>query len=384
MSRFIKVGYCILIIMVVGVLGFLGFTLMEMQNLADTKALVEEERDQAEARETKKIKEVMKLTADLETLKQERDDLQLQLTDSLAASTELQQKLELVTGERDKWKTDFDAIALARTTLESQVKNLTQQITDAQQKLQTQTELASQKRDPVAAGGAPNGQPHIAYEASGSKAQVITIPKDIPPASDEQYWANLLREKASLEVRLQEMEDNLAKGSIMIVELRQDNEDMGFELDTLRSQSDDLAQEIKYKSNMINNLSLELARTKNDKKFISDRLARIQQENGSLREELRGLVEAKSSLQKSIVRLTQDKNKVQRELGSAENLIQSKIDEIWEIKESLDRTFKESTQKFQSPGTVELPPIMVSSGGNTSAIQFDVGATEPGFHGRIV
>lgn len=386
MSRSIKVGYFILILLVVGVLGFLGYTMFEMEGLKDTKAVVEEELEQADARTAIKIREIKKLNAEVDTLKAENEGLQKQLDDATVKATDLEQKLSAITTERDKWKNDFDAIALTRTNLENQIKTLTQQIDDSQKQLVEQRLLANQLRDAAGNGGNLSGStdPRIAYDAGASKAQVIDIPQNIPPASDETYWANLLREKAALEVRLQDMEDKLAQGSIQIVELRQQNEDLQFELDTLQSQSDDLAQEIKYKSNMINNLSLELARTKNDKKFISDRLARIQQENGTLREDLRSLVEAKSSLQKSIVRLTQDKNKVERELGSAENLIQSKIDEIWEIKESLDRTFKESTQKFQSPGSVELPPIMVSSGGNAPAIKFDSGATEPGFNGRIV
>ena len=387
MSRSIKVGYFILIIMVLGVLGFLGYTLMEMQKLEDTKLAVEEELELADTRTNEKIKQNKKLAEEIETLKTEKDELQTRLDEATVKAGELEQQLSQITAERNKFKTDFDALSKTRTSLENQVKSLTMQIDDTQKQLEEQKLLARQLRDSVGGAGAVNGKSgksHIAYDAGSSKSQVIEIPEDIPPASDETYWANLLREKASLEVKLQDMEDRLAQGSIQIVELRQQNEDLQLELDTLQAQSDDLAQEIKYKSNMINNLSLELARTKNDKKFIGDRLARIQQENGTLREELRGLVEAKSSLQKSIVRLTQDKNKVERELGSAENLIQSKIDEIWEIKESLDRTFKESTQKFQTPGSVELPPIMVSSGNSTAAIKFDAGATEPGFNGRIV
>lgn len=388
MSRSIKVGYFILIIMVLGVLGFLGYTLMEMQKLSDSKSVVEEELELADSRTNEKIKQVKQLSEEVETLKSEKADLETQLGEATAKAGDLEQQLLGMTAERDKIKTDFDTLTKTRASLESQVNDLTLKIDETQKELEVQKQLASKLRDSAGSVGAVNGSPgksHIAYDAGSAKSQVIEIPKEIPPASDEAYWANLLREKAGLEVKLHDMEDRLAQSSIQIVEFRQQNEDLQLKLDTLQAQSDDLGQEIKYKSNMINNLSLELARTKNDKKFIGDRLARIQQENGQLREELRGLVEAKSSLQKSIVRLTQDKNKVERELGSAENLIQSKIDEIWEIKESLDRTFKESTQKFQSPGSVELPPIMVSSGGGTApAIKFDSGATEPGFNGRIV
>lgn len=384
MSKSTKLGYIILIVLIIGVIGFLGYALVNLQKISDEKVLVEQELEDSEERMHKQITQTKQLTADLENLKSERDELEKTLDLAKKKSIGLQLRVDDVTKERNKWKEELAAVTQMRDQLDLQVKALKEEATSASQRYQL-----AQARENAEAGSAENadgqGNGKSAKSSIPGVLEITPNPakQNIPPASDEMYWASILKEKAALEVKIQQMEETLAKSSIEIVELKQFNDGMKLELDVLRAQSDDLAQEIKYKSNMINNLSLELARTKNDKKFIADRMAKIQEENGNLRGEMKQLVSAKSSLQKSIVRLTQDKNKVERELGSAENLIQSKIDEIWEIKDSLDRSFKESSKNFQKPGSVELPPIMVSSNNNT-AIEFNVGSSEPGFHGRIV
>ena len=97
----------------------------------------------------------------------------------------------------------------------------------------------------------------------------------------------------------------------------------------------------------------------------------------------RGWRVKKGALEKSIVKLTQDKNKVERELGGTETFIQSKIDEIWEIKDSIDRSFQQSKGVPNSSNEVELPPIHVSAAdGKTFA--FDEGIAEPGFQGKVI
>ncbi|MBP9853378.1 MAG: hypothetical protein KBD53_00755 [Candidatus Omnitrophica bacterium] len=382
MSRSTKLGYIALIIINIGVIGFLGYTLCEMKKVSDTKISVEKELKSAEEREKKYVEQAKKASTEVETLKSSKIDLEKKLSLAQKKSIGLQLRINDVTKKSNKWKTQVASISQTRDQLNSQVKTLQDQVNTTKQKLEQQLTLT---RENINSGLVSSGQSSKAREVSPGVIEITPDPFDesVHPVSDEMYWASVLKEKASLEVKIQQMEEALAKGSIEIVELKQSNDSIKLELESLRNASDDLAQEIKYKSNMINNLSLELARTKNDKKFVSDRMIKIQEENSNLRGEMKQLVSAKGSLQKSIVRLTQDKNKVERELGSSENLIQSKIDEIWEIKDSLDRSFKESAINLQNPGSVELPPIMVSSNNDTT-IDFNSDGAEPGFHGRIV
>ena len=132
---------------------------------------------------------------------------------------------------------------------------------------------------------------------------------------------------------------------------------------------------------MANNLSLELARTKNDKKFNTDRVEKLNTENSELRGQLKSLVTTKNSLEKSIVRISDDKEKVEKKLGQTESLIQSKIDEIWDIKDDLDRSFK-NAQLGSKSSEVELPPIIVNSDG--PAVNTNPGESKLGLDAKVV
>lgn len=395
MSKAAKQSIFILIFLIIGVLAFTGYTLVEKQKVEDSKLLVEEELEESEMRTHAKIQEIKKLNDEMQILEKEKNNLEKTLVTTRNNSDKLKIKIAEITQERDTWKGRIEIITRERDALTKKISDLNQNISSTRQQLTKQLQIMKNIRDQEMSSSEPEkkGTAESAVEVTqiaGTSNRIINVAqknaenKTIPPASDEGYWATLLAEKAALEVHIEEMEQKLAQSSIEIVELKQQNEAMKLELDSLRTQSDDLAQEIKYKGNMINNLSLELARTKNDKKYVADRLSKIQDENRQLRADMKKLVTAKSSLQKSIVRLTQDKNKVEKELGSAESLIQSKIDEIWEIKDSLDRSFKASAQNMpKSSNQVQLPPIMVHAN-QASARTFNVGATEPGFNGRVV
>ncbi|MCK5260232.1 MAG: hypothetical protein KAJ70_04140, partial [Candidatus Omnitrophica bacterium] len=197
---------------------------------------------------------------------------------------------------------------------------------------------------------------------------------------DEEYWAKLLQQKASLEIDIQKLKEELSAKSIEVVELKQVNEDLKLEVDTLKHEKEEVEIAIQHKADMIDNISLELARTKNDKKFISDRTKKLNVENSELRQQLKQLVSVKNALEKSIVRLSQEKDKIEGKLGKTETIIQSKIDEIWEIKDDLDRSIRQS-QSGISASEVELPPIIVSSDG--SSMSYNTG-TAPGFSGKVI
>ena len=65
-------------------------------------------------------------------------------------------------------------------------------------------------------------------------------------------------------------------------------------------------------------------------------------------------------------------------------MIQGKIDEIWEIKESLDKTFHSTKLTPVDNKQVELTPIVVRSDGAKTAATFDAGVTASDFNGEII
>ena len=82
----------------------------------------------------------------------------------------------------------------------------------------------------------------------------------------------------------------------------------------------------------------------------------------NLRTQVKQLSSTKISLEKSITRLNEDKSAVEQKLAETENMIQGRIDDIWQVKESLDQTFKAvKSSQGQDSKEVELPPIIVSA-----------------------
>ena len=86
---------------------------------------------------------------------------------------------------------------------------------------------------------------------------------------------------------------------------------------------------------------------------------RIKDDNISLHTEVKKLTTTKIALEKSIVRLEGQKKEIEEKLIETENIIQSRIDEIWEIKESIDERFKPGDSS--KADEIELSPIVVSS-----------------------
>src|SRR3989338_4461530 len=171
---------------------------------------------------------------------------------------------------------------------------------------------------------------------------------------EDTYWADVVKQKAELEVKISHLEEDLSGKVLEIVGLKQENADFQIEIDNLKQEKSEVEREIKYKSDLVNNLSLELARTKNDKKFLNDKFEKMSVENKDIRAELKKLVNVKGALEKNIVKLSDEKSTIEKQLTETDSIIQSKIDEIWEVKDSIDETFK-TTRGIPKSDEVELP-----------------------------
>lgn len=370
MSKAAKQSILILGVLLLGSLGFAGVTLLGKQKMEQQIAALERELQESQGREKGGLEEIKNLKDQVAKGEGEKSKVQKTVAETQKRIDDLLAQVSDVTGDRDKWKERLDHIKKERDQL----------LVKLQQKPEPQIvykyiEKEPQK-EPVPETVIPLAQPSIEPKAVEPEKTPPSPPQpqqdleetadqpQAPSRVDEEYWAQLLKEKASLEVKIDELNGKLSQHSIEIVELKQSNEALRLELDSIKHEKEGIEGEIQQKEDLINNLSLELARTKNDKKFVADKAAKLNQQNTQLRQQIKQLSSSKSALEKSIVRLTQDKDEVQKKLGQAESIVQSKIDEIWEIKDSLDQSFK-AAQTTSTPGEVELPPIVVSTDGSS-------------------
>ena len=370
MSKAAKQSIFILIFLLVGSLGFAGYSIFEKQKLEQVKGALERQLNESQDREKKSFNESTSLKDQLKKIEDEKNELESRAKKAEKQVEDLLAQVSQVTGDRDKWQSRVTEITKERDELVAKLKEKPPSAPAAE--IVSAPPSTSSSETPKIVTPSPT---------SSDESQTPTASVEARPASDEQYWAGVLRDKAALEVKLAGMKQELSKSSVEVVELKQKNSDLQIELDSFKNKQDQISREIKYKEDLINNLSLELARSKNDKKFVADRVEKVDQENTELREQLKKLFLTKSSLEKSIVRISDEKDKLEKQVGQSESLIQSKIDEIWEIKDSIDKTFKNSKVP-QGNGAVELPPIVVSAQGN--AANFNEGASAPGLNAKVV
>ncbi len=379
MSKAAKLSIFILIFLVVGSLAFGGYILFEKQKLEQVKAQVEENLQQVQQQDRKKAKEIKKLNGQVKESAQQNTNLQEQVSNTKQQVENLNSELGEVKNDRDRWKNRIDEIKQERDRLTQRIQSTQKDFNDYQRK---EREREEEWKEKYASQASPVLDPSTVVQHSTEKSLV-------QPSNNEDYWASILREKASLEIQIKKLKGDLSADSTDIVDLKQKNADMQIEIDAFKGEMDsmqhakmELDREVEGKEDMINSLSLELARAKNDKKFVSDRVSKLNEENQELRQQLKRLFSSKSALEKKIVQLSRDKDKLSNELGQTETLIQSKIDEIWEIKDSIDKTIK--TTRASSQNEVELTPIVVNSRGQGQAKELDRDVKNPGLNGKIV
>lgn len=376
MSKAAKQSIIILGLLLIASLGLFGVTIMEKQKLESANAQLGQDLNATQSREQIALADIKKLKSDLDKAERDAADLNNRLSKEKEKANELLSRVDEISKDRDKYKDRIDNIKSDRDRLVEEVKNIKSDNDRLQRDLENVKTAALEQS--MAAENVQEVKAPVRPTRKSSVSMDSTV--DVG-SSDEAYWAQLLKDKASLEMRVTELENELSDNSIEIVELTQAKTELEIELDSLTHAKEELDREIKHQEGLVNNLSLELARTKNDKKFISDRSEKLTAENSELRSQMKMLSSTKSALEKSILRITKDKQQIEGQLGQSETIIQSKIDEIWDIKDSLDKTLKNTSSASSTEG-VELPPIVVSSNGQGTS--FNNGMAHPGLNGKVL
>jgi len=308
-----------------------------------------------------KLKEEVKQYIEKEkNLASENKRLQDQLKDAQGSQSkfqkqlaEMDERLSSLSAERDDWKNKVEDLKRARDEL-----------------------IAKLQEKPEAPSVVP---PQMIPTESISEAISIS-----PSEEQEKYWGGVLKEKASLELKLNELEAKLSSGSVEVEELKKKNSDLELELGQLKNEKEEIERRIKYSEDLTNTLSVELAREKNDKRYVAERLDKIKEENLSLRAQVKELTASKVAMERNLVKLTSDKDTIEKRLAETETIIQNRIDEVLDIKRSLDKKLEGASSSAGSKKEVELPPIIVSAPSPSSATPQPIGISSVGLNGRVV
>jgi len=196
--------------------------------------------------------------------------------------------------------------------------------------------------------------------------RITETPKEVavqPAVTADEYWAEVLKSKAGLELQIKEMQNDLSDTRLQLEEAKKVKTDFEMELGRLKQNQDDLERKLKYSTDLANTLSLELARDKNDKRFIADKLSSVKEENAALRAQIKELTTNKVTLQKNLQKLTQDKAAIETQLAKTEEIIQDRVSDMMDIRKDLEAATKARGISDIEGKTVQLPPIIVKAQG---------------------
>jgi len=265
---------------------------------------------------------------------QEKVQAQSLYDDLKKKSDDLQSQLDQANADRDDWKNRVATISRERDGLMQKIKDRPTQI------------VYKDRIVKVPASSAP---------ASGV---------DVTSAQGDKYWASVLKQKAALQIELQKEKSDLDQAALQVVDLKKQNADLGVEVKQVSNEKDEIIQKIKYGQDLADNLSIDLARSRNDQQAVNDRAGKVKEENLALMSQIRELNSTKLELERTVSRLTDDKDAMQKKLIETQSVIQSRIDDIWKIKEGLDKRLSENAPSSSTPGNMELPPIIVNAPNN--------------------
>ncbi len=402
MSKGVKQSIFLLIFLLIASLIFSGISIFEKEEIIEEKENISAQLQEtekkvllAEAKANDLEKELAVLEQEKTALQTEKEQIEQEVVSAEEKVQNLQGRIDEVITEREKWKSRLQKMTAERDELVVQLQKA------SEPKVVYKERIVYKEKEPEP------GQEESQSQEDGSAKHSGAMPEGID--REDKYWAEVLKEKAELEIQVGQLKEELTNNSLEIITLKQTNADLQIELDNIQREREVVHKDIKdikdkyeremsalrqdlkkvkeTKGALINNLSLELARTKNDTKFVQNRNEKISQENTELRKQLQQLVSTKGELEKNIVRLKQDKIQIEKQLEEREGMIQAKIQEIWQIKENLDETFRSSqlieSKEAEDSGKsgVDLQPIRVVSGEDEPE---PVEERPTGYNGKVI
>lgn len=191
-----------------------------------------------------------------------------------------------------------------------------------------------------------------------SAQQPETPVQALTPESDE-YWAQVLKQKAELEVQLSNLKDDIKNNQIKMNEFARDKSDLDLEVEKLTKEKNDIQRRLEYNEKIVDSFTLQLVREKDDKRKIEKHTSLIKEENYALRSRLKEVMSNKVALEKKLKDTEDKRMELYGRLNKMDLLLQDRLSEVIDVKQDLRDIRKGSIPASSS--AVELSPIVVRS-----------------------
>ena len=181
-----------------------------------------------------------------------------------------------------------------------------------------------------------------------------------PTSSQQSFWAEVLRQKATAELELENIKSQLKEVTYRADEIFRERNSFEMELKSVTQLKEDLERRATYNERLANSLSEDLVREKNDKEAMLRQLDGLREDNIQMRSRIKDLENTKATLYRKLDNLDQERSAIKKKLGETESIVTDRINEIVKIKRDFGK-FQTKEMKAVVPGsrTVRLSPIVV-------------------------
>ncbi|MDD4954573.1 MAG: hypothetical protein PHP17_00840 [Candidatus Omnitrophica bacterium] len=290
------------------------------------------------------VKEKGDLTAERDSLRDANTKLERDKQDYEERIQSISSKLSGIETERNDWKKKFEDISSERDTLVEKLKE------------KAKTEAAN-----------PQQSTAVSSVSVSSGAPV-----------SEEYWADFVKVKAALEVKVEDLNKQLNEAKLKLSDLDKSNKELSIKLDEVNKEKERIENEMGIKERTMRIVSRDLVSEREARKIAMEELEKLRGENNNLKRELVIVNKEKVQLQGNIMDVVEKKDVLEHKISGVENVMREKSLELDELQKELNTTIRgDSRAMARETATVELPPIVVKSSSGPRGLKGEVLAVNP-------
>ena len=270
------------------------------------------------------------------------------------AKGKLENNIKELTDANDSLKQGLDNANQERERLAQNINSLQAErdsISQARDELQRRIDMLAREKEGLMA--------KIKAQKEAVAQQPQMMPQVSSTVANDAYWASILKSNADLQLKIEDIRNELKNLQIKNEELQRNKNLADLEMANLTREKKELQSQLEYNQKMIDNVTSQLVNERNDKFKMQDTLKTIKSENSSLRRQLETLNTRKIDLEKKLQEIKESKDGLERDFNNMQTLLKGKADEICRLKDQLGQADKPAAGASDDNGSVNLPPIVV-------------------------
>lgn len=299
-----------------------------------------------------------------------------------------QESLKKAEEEKSGLATEVDSLRGQQKGFTEKINSLNghlDELNNERQRLQEQFDNASRERDELRGEvNRLNGdlsRTKAALQAAKSQQQATQAPaREVVPAAQSsyagsaagsnEYWASVLKQKAALEMKLDDLTTQVNDSKLAVTKLQREKSEVEQEIASLTRENQTLKREIEYNKKVTDSLTFDLTVEKNNSYETKNSLSTLLSENKTLKERLRTVSQRKESLEATLVDLKAKNVELENSIEKLQVFVKEKLQQVDSLREEFSEIKPAEVKKDlveeplpQRKEAVDLPPIVVHSDG---------------------